>query len=228
MRNEITVPNNLSEVTLGQYQNYLAQSEGLEGDELAQVTVSIFCNLDIESVRYVSLNDVREVSAVLNLLFAKEQDLNVEFSMDLDSENTAFGFINDLEGMSFGEYIDLDKYVSDWKEMHRAMAVLYRPILRRQKDKYTIMDYEGTNDFAEIMKQTPLDIVLGALVFFYALEKELLKASLAYLEAEAVELTTTNKHSSMPNMDGLQAYTQSLKATLSDLMRQQVSTLSQL
>jgi hypothetical protein len=27
-----------------------------------------------------------------------------------------------------GEYIDLDAFLGDWDNMHRAMAVLYRPI----------------------------------------------------------------------------------------------------
>ena len=36
-----------------------------------------------------------------------------------------YGFIPNLDDMSFGEYVDLDTYIGDWQNIHRAMAVLY-------------------------------------------------------------------------------------------------------
>ena len=95
-----------------------------------------------------------------------------------------FGFINDIENMSLGEYTDLDTYVTDWNNMHKTMAVLYRPLITRYKDKYTIAEYEGTSEFAEVMKFMPLDVALGSLVFFYRLGNELLQATRQFLVQE--------------------------------------------
>ena len=33
--------------------------------------------------------------------------------------------------MTFGEYTDLDSYIGDWDNMHKVMAVLYRPITKK-------------------------------------------------------------------------------------------------
>jgi hypothetical protein len=50
--------------------------------------------------------------------------------------------------------------------MHKAMAVLFRPIKKKQGTKYLIEDYEGSHKYSELMKEIPLDVVMGAMVFF--------------------------------------------------------------
>jgi hypothetical protein len=46
-----------------------------------------------------------------------------------------------LDKITAGEYIDLDKYLTDEDTYDRAMAVLYRPIENVFKDLYNIEDY---------------------------------------------------------------------------------------
>jgi hypothetical protein len=67
--------------------------------------------------------------------------------------------------------------------MHKAMAVLYRPITHRDKNRYLIEDYEG-DKYAEVMKKAPLDAVFGSIVFFYNLNNELLEITLNSLKKE--------------------------------------------
>ena len=47
--------------------------------------------------------------------------------------------------------------------MHKAMAVLFRPITLKRKDKYLIEDYESAEKYD--LKCMPLDVVFGSLVF---------------------------------------------------------------
>jgi hypothetical protein len=55
------------------------------------------------------------------------------------------------------------------------MAILFRPIKKKDAlDNYSIIDYKGTEQFAEVMKLMPMSAVTGALVFFYHLGNELL------------------------------------------------------
>jgi hypothetical protein len=70
--------------------------------------------------------------------------------------------------------------------MHKAMAVLYRPIKDTLKDKYIIEDYKGSED-SEKYKQMPLDIVMGSILFFYNLKNELLKTILKSLNQEVMK-----------------------------------------
>ncbi len=47
--------------------------------------------------------------------------------------------------------------------MHKAFAVLYRPIKKEDGDKYLIDEYKG-DVYYEAMKHTPLDVVLFVLI----------------------------------------------------------------
>jgi len=214
MEKQIKAPDSLAEITLGQYQRYLKQAEHLEGDDLARLNVSVFCNLNIESVDYIRLQDVREISEDINTLFSLDSKLYPVVKLD----GKEFGFLNDMENMSFGEYVDLDKYVNEWEDMHKAMSVMYRPITKRHKERYLIEDYHGSGTYAEDMRELPLEVALGSMVFFYNLGNELLRHSLIYSVKEiAEELTTAQQPNSTPNGDGIAVYLHSLTETISKL-----------
>ena len=56
--------------------------------------------------------------------------INVKY---INGDEVEFGFIPKLDNISLGEFVDLDSYMSDWDNMHKAMAVLYRPVTFRKK-----------------------------------------------------------------------------------------------
>ena len=221
MKAEIKVPETLNELTLEQYQLFLERSEDLEGNELAQCIVEVFCAIPKVVVLKISLVDIKAISDHINALFLEQQELQLSFTLSGDGVSQEFGFINDLENITLGEYTDLDSYVTDWTNMHRAMAVLYRPVINRSSEKYTISDYEGSGDYADVMRFMPLDVALGSLVFFYHLGNELLKATLNYLAEETAEMVTVDKSSSVRSGDGTIASMHSLKETLLNLTQSQ-------
>ena len=71
------------------------------------------------------------------------------------------------------------------------------------------------------MKHAPLDIVLGAVVFFYRLGNELLNATLNYLENNQELQNILNKHNSVKGGDGIHQYMLLVKESLESLMPQQ-------
>jgi hypothetical protein len=215
MKATISIPENLNEITLGQYQHYLNVSKNLEGDELAQRTVSILCDIKLSDITMMRLADVREISEHLNLLFSMDQELETSFNI----KSQEFGFITSLDDISFGEYVDLDKYLNDWETMHKAMAVLYRPIIRRLDDKYEINEYNGSDTFCDIMRFMPLDVALGSIVFFYRIANELLKATRNYLVKQTKELITAKGRNSISNGDGTTVSTHSLEEMLEHLTK---------
>jgi hypothetical protein len=123
------------------------------------------------------------------------------------------GFIPILEDISFGEFIDLDNHLGNWKTMHKAMSVLYRPIVKQKEDRYTIKEYEGTNND---LREMPLDIVFGSLVFFYHLSQELMKVTLNYLST-GKELDLDQQAAFQQNGDGISQSLHSLRETLQGL-----------
>ena len=84
-----------------------------------------------------------------------------------------YGFIPELDDMSLGEYIDLDTYIGDWENIHKAMNVLYRPIENKRKQQYVIQEYRA--EINSDLLDMPLDAVIGSVFFFYRLGSELEK-----------------------------------------------------
>jgi hypothetical protein len=214
MKLQITIPTSLSEITLEQYQKFLSiAKDNPDGEFLQHKMVEIFCGIDLKNAAKISYKDVNEITTNLSNLFTQKYDLKRTFKLG----NTEFGFITNLDEITLGEYTDLDKYISDWDMMHNAMAVLYRPITKKLKDKYQIEEYNGSYTYCDAMKYMPVDVALGAVVFFYNLGNELLKSTIHYLENNQEFQSIVNNHNLEVNGVGIHHSMLLLKEMLEDL-----------
>ena len=160
MKYQLNVPTSLSDVTLGQYQQYLKMPEGLTENQVALKMITIFCNVPDKVARLIKASDIQQIVSKLSKMFDSTPPLTRRFKIG----NVEYGFIPNLDEMSFGEYIDLDTYLGDWENIERAMAVLYRPIKGTYDTLYNIEPYEVKD--ATVYKNMPLDAALGLLFFF--------------------------------------------------------------
>tara|TARA_B110000003_G_scaffold185316_1_gene184157 strand:- start:552 stop:938 length:387 start_codon:yes stop_codon:yes gene_type:complete len=119
--------------------------------------------------------------------------------------------------MTFGEYVDLDSTLTSWETIHKAMGVLYRPITLKQNDKYLIQPYETYDKYN--MNKMPLDVVLGSLVFFWSLSKELMNHIPSYFKVEVENLTLQQKQTLEESGVGIQAFIDLVTQTLPRLMK---------
>jgi len=215
MKVKITIPTKLSEIKLHQYQKFLKiVDENEESDFLNHKMLQIFCGIDLNIVNQMRQKDVDDAINTINELFKQMPSLVQRFEMN----GKEFGFIPNLDDMSSGEYMDLDNYVSNWGEMHRVMAVLYRPIKQKLGDKYLIEDYNGTDKYCEQMKDISLEIVLGAMVFFWSLGNELLKSTMDYL-VERQQMNIASNPNLEVGGDGIVQSMHLLKEMLEDSMK---------
>jgi len=219
MKLELNIPTELKEIKLLQYQKFLEIAKNNpESEFLQQKMVQLFCGIDLKDVATIRYNTVKDISESLSALFSKEHKFIPHFKMG----GVEFGFIPNLEEITFGEYTDLDTYIIDWNSMHKAMAVLYRPITKKGvSNTYEIEKYNGSITYSDVMKHAPLDVVLGAVVFFYNLGNELLNATLNYLENNKEIASILNKHNLENVGDGIQVSMLSVKESLENLMPQQ-------
>ena len=214
MNVEITIPSKLSDLTLEQYQLFMRLVDKEDSEEfINQKMISIFCKIKLSQVVYFNARSINETVEHLNGMFNEDKKFIHRFEIG----GKEFGFIPCLEDMSFGEYIDLETNIAEWDTMHKAMAVMFRPIVKTKGDKYEIEPYEGTATYSEVMQYAPLDVVMGAMVFFYNLSNELLMATLHYLETEGIKMATQKTNSLTKDGDGINLYTQSLEETLQSL-----------
>ena len=218
MKAEIVVPSSLDDITLEQYQLFMRiVSEDDSEEFLAQKMVSVFCKIRLSDVFKIRMLDVLEIATSIGEMIQKSCDLTPRFKMN----DTEFGFIPDLENISFEEYVDLDSHLGDWQTMHKAMAVMYRPIVKTKRVKYDLEEYLGSFSYSEVLKYAPLSIVLGSMVFFYRLRDELLKANLSYLKTEVTEMALVQRNSSISSGGGTIQSINLLEETLQSLTKLQ-------
>jgi len=209
MKVELIVPNSLNEVTLGQYQEYIKLKD-LSEVEMSLKMIEIFCNLNYEQVRYLKATDVSAVISIISEMFDSKPGLINTFKI----EGIEYGFIPNLDEMSFGEYIDLDTYIGDWDNIEKAMGVLYRPVEMRKGNRYHIKEYEAGE--TQHLKAMPLDAVLGSILFFYRLGNDLCEITMNSLEDTEKEDLQVLLNSEK-NGVGTQVFMQSLNKIFDDL-----------
>ena len=166
MEVKLSIPTSLNEITLGQYQEF-SKLDITKESEVQSKMIEIFCKVPVEVVRSMKAKDITDICVIINNMFDVEHQMLNRFKLN----NKDYGFIPDLENMSFGEYVDLDTFMGDNDNLHRAMNVLYRPIELLQGQRYTLKEYDP--DINEDAKNYPLDACFGAMVFFYNLGKDL-------------------------------------------------------
>jgi hypothetical protein len=208
MNIKLNIPETLKEITLSQYQKWI---KIIDEEEVStfyqQKMIEIFCNSDLKAILQMKVKDVDEVTTHIDNLFKEKPVFVPTFKLG----EVEYGFIPVLDEMTFGEYIDLDSYLADWETMNKAMSVLFRPIIHKRKGKYIIEDYEGSDKFD--LSQMPLNVVMGSLVFFCNLKKELTSSILNYLKTQEAVDIPQELRDSLQNGIGTLAYTDLLRAT---------------
>jgi len=227
---ELDVPVSLNSIKLKDYQKFVKiyEDNGEEASEFLNIKMlEIFCNLKYKDVYELPVGTFDGVLNHLGDIMSANTPLVRRFSMTGSDGVTAdFGFIPNLDKMTMGEYIDLNSYFDDISTMHKAMAVLYRPVHKSFKDKeaYRIAKYEGTERFSEIMKDMPLDIALGARVFFYHLGMKLsshILSSFSKAQQDKMDsLSEEEKKTLQKATDGIRSYTLLQEEMLSRLAKQ--------
>jgi len=190
---KVNIPENISEVTLDQFQKYMNLIDsGIDEEQMRVRKIGIFANIPYKILRDVRATDFERIEAQID----KALETNHEFKNRFTLNGIEFGFIPELDQMSLGEFSDLEKYQSGVEELHKLMSILFRPITNSNGERYEIENYKGTSKYSEIMKQTPQSIVNGALVFFLNLANELEDYTLKYSSEEiarGVKLKRTSK-----------------------------------
>lgn len=225
---ELKVPQKLQAIKLRQYQEYLKVQKDNEDVEdatnfLNSKCIQIFCGLTLKESYNLPVKMFDGVLSQIGKCFEEPTPLIKEFSMTgSNGVEVSFGMIPSLDEMTFGEYIDLENFMSDWDSMHKAMAVLYRPITFNKNGKYLIEDYDGTDKYWEVMKDAPVNVSLGAMVFFYRLGKKLCKYTMDYLLLQQNQKGASVQEKDLErNGDGINQFMLSLEKTYQELMKLQ-------
>jgi len=215
MKLNLIIPETLDDVTLEQYIKFekINTKENKDSVFIMQKLVEIFCNIDLEITLKIKFNDLVKITDKINKVINGNAPHTPRFTL----KGVQYGFVPNLDDITLGEYIDLDNYLTSWETMDKALSVLYRPITVDKGDRYLIEDYDGSK-YSDQMLKAPLSIAVGAMVFFWNLNKELLNHTLTYLQKETVDKLTMEELKALDlNGVGISQSMHSLQGILKDL-----------
>ena len=207
---KIVIPNSLNEITLGQYQEFYKLNDVEDVKVVERRMIEIFCQVPMKYVNQMKAIDVKEIIQILTSMLENKPSLVNLFKMN----GVEYGFIPDLDDMTFGEYVDLDTFIGDTNNLHRAMNVLYRPIKIKRSGRYQIEDYDS--DKYERMLSMPMDAVISSILFFYHLGIDLSQIMMDSSKLKN-EKNMMQYLISEENGDGINHSFTSLKTMLDDL-----------
>ena len=128
---------------------------------------------------------MQDVAVIMSKIAQIQADTKSELKKIIKVDGREYGFHPDLEEITLGEYADIENYIEMGLEGYLAnlMAVLYRPIVEKEGNNYTIEAYD-TKNFnlrSEAFKKMKAREVNSSLLFFWSFVKELLKILPSYL-----------------------------------------------
>jgi hypothetical protein len=197
----LTLPENIKEITLGQYQRFDILNKRTDLSELSynKRVIEIFTELKYRDIGNISNKDYTDI--LIQLTKAMEQTSEFEYTFKI--QDIEFRFVPNLDDITTAEFVDLSNWGLDVENFHKIMAILFRPITNRDSFKnYEIGNYEGTKKYSEVMKLMPMNIVNGALGFFYHLANELREHTQKSME-EVERLKEEKLLATLRNGDGI-------------------------
>ena len=222
---DIKVPQSLRDIKLKDWIKFIdvyEKNKDNPSDEfLNKKMLEIFCGVNLKELHSLPVSSFSSIVGHLYSILNTKPQLTNRFEMiGADKEKVQFGLIPNFDKMSYGEWEDLENYMYEDKNMHRAMAVLYRPVVYSIGDKYRIHKYEGTDYYADIMKDMPIDIALGAKVFFYRLARKLgLYTMDSIVNEYQTEAETASQKDSQENGEVIKQYLNLRKGMLEGLTK---------
>jgi hypothetical protein len=215
MKKVINVPASLSLMPLRDYQALIKIITDNKDDEtlMQKLIVQHYTRYSFDEVNLMKAEDFNTiVTNVINCLNEKPGH-----TMVFQHKGKGFGFIPKLDDISTGEYIDLDSYLNDVQSWHYAMAVLYRPVTKVKKYgwfqkktmAYAIEEYETSTKYSDVMQDMPASIAVGASLFFWTLNKQLLTASLTCIQKELKKVKAPSQKENLQKiLDGIHQFMQ--------------------
>jgi hypothetical protein len=197
MEINITIPESWQDVTIQQYLKFYNAMKPYDGAEeystkIVEVAAYYLCNIDANTLNKLPLDTFNEIAKnIMELILSgQKQELVKSFVLG----DVKYGFINNLDQMTYGEYVDMVTYSKDSYENAALLcSILYRPIIEENKGTYKIEEYKGTNEnqIELFYQKLTMDIVFGALAFFLNLQTDLLNSTLTYTIQEMEKILET-------------------------------------
>jgi len=179
------IVNSWDEVTIEKWQQIVLGKKKSKTAE-AKETIKALSDLPMKLIDAMALSDVATIFEKLSKLQMKGK-LKKVFEID----GIEYGFLPDLDEITLGEWADIEHNMKEGieKNMHKVMAVLFRPITSKEDKMYSIEAYKDGRERAEkFRKKMTIVQINQALVFFWTFGSEFAGILPLYLTKQMMKL----------------------------------------
>ena len=171
------VPTQWNEISLDKYIKAMTVLESTKDEndiDKAIKLLNCLSGVPVKDLYNLEVKSINKLGAYLREFFSSEPNDELKHIIKID--DIEYGFHPKLSDMSLGEFVDLENYNKNTIEnLHHILSILYRPVIKKDKDKYLIEEYKPSKERAELFKKKlTVDDFNGASVFFYDLERQLM------------------------------------------------------
>ena len=174
----LSIPQSYGDISLKKWLEFQKELKNYEGDEAAMnaVMLSYLCGLEPAYLKGIAVDDYADIKSQLES-FLTNTDLPLQRIIRIDG--IEYGFEPNLSQMTYGAYADITafKELTIDENWAKIMSILYRPIVRKKGEMYSIESYKGQID-ADKFLEVGMDVHFGCLFFFVNLLMDLLKGIL--------------------------------------------------
>jgi hypothetical protein len=174
----LNIPTDYSGITLKKWLELQKELENYSDNEQAMNALILYhlCGLDVE---WVDKLDIQSYNLLTNELNGFLNNTKLDLQKIININGIEYGFEPNLSQMTYGAFVDITKFevFTIDKNWSKIMNILYRPIVKKQGDMYTIKPYEIDEDDSKWLS-VGMDVHFGALFFFVNLSIDLLNSIL--------------------------------------------------
>ena len=183
---KLTVPNSLADISVKQYKELTDLNIDKHENKWLVEAVCILCNLERSLVEQLTVDELSRINTIVAKITDEEQN-NQELQKKIEYKGKKYGFHPNLSKLTVGEFADLETYMEGgmFENLQEVLAILYRPVTREKSKLYEIESYEPSQIKTDAMGECPMDVAIGAVVFFYRIETALANALPLSLPATA-------------------------------------------
>ncbi len=166
---EYDLVSSFEEMNLELFEKYLKVLQGTETNLNKTINlISLLSGIDTKILRQSNLTDITNID--ISWIFEK---LGEEIADEIEIEGIKYLFVGDLNGLSLGEYADLEAVSTEkeakYQNIHKICSILYRPEIAGKIEEY---DYDTMIERAEIfLVSMPITISNPVVSFFLNLNQ---------------------------------------------------------
>ena len=162
-----------TELNVEQYQRFQVQRLFLDNPDPSKL-LAAYLDIPISEVKNANKEQVKFIEGFIFERLTK--NINKDMIFTFDYEGKTYGFENDWKKLAWGAWQDLEFLSSQdvTENIHKILAVLYRPVTGMKGTKYQIEPYDADSieERAESFKKIPVKIWFGASQLFFCISNE--------------------------------------------------------